>query len=86
MEIKTVRVSDKGQIAIPTSIREKIGIEKGDELVLFESKGKILIQKSKKISDIMEDDFNDVVKYNEDSLEEVWGNKQDDVWATYLRK
>ena len=34
MAIKTVKVSDKGQIAIPQSIRENMGIEKGDELIL----------------------------------------------------
>jgi len=86
MEIKTVKVSDKGQIAIPSSIREKIGIDKGDELILCENEGKILIQKLNKISKSIKDDFKDILKYNQDSLKEVWDNKEDDIWATYLRK
>ena len=71
MEIKTVKVSDKGQIAIPISIREKIGIDKGDELILFEIEGKILIEKVNKISKF---------------FKEVWDNKEDDIWSSYLRK
>ena len=86
MEIKTVKVSDKGQIAIPSSIREKIGIDKGDELILCENEGKILIQKLNKISKSIKDGFKDILKYNQDSLKEVWDNKEDDIWATYLRK
>ena len=86
MEIKTVRVSDKGQIAIPASIRESIGIDKGDELLLVESEGKILIEKSDKLSQSIKDNFEDILKYNEDSLKEVWDNKEDDIWASYLRK
>ena len=50
MEIKTVRVSEKGQIAIPTSMRENIGIEQGDELLLVEIEGKILVEKADKVS------------------------------------
>ena len=86
MEIKTVKVSDKGQIAIPISIREKIGIDKGDELILFEIEGKILIEKVNKISKFFKDNFEDIIKYNENSLKEVWDNKEDDIWSSYLRK
>lgn len=86
MEIKTVKVSNKGQISIPASIRDKIGIDKGDELILFETEGKILIEKVNKISESIKDDFKDILKYNENSLKEVWDNNEDDIWASYLRK
>ena len=86
MEIKTVKVSEKGQIAIPTSMRENIGIEQGDELLIVEVEGRILIEKAKKFSRSIQDDFQDILKYNEESLKEVWDNKEDDIWASYLRK
>ena len=85
MEIKTVRVSEKGQIAIPSFVREKVGIRKGDELVLVQSGNKIFLEKSERISGIIEDDFKDIVKIKEDSLKEVWDNKEDDVWELYLK-
>ena len=86
MEIKTVKVSEKGQIAIPMSVRQRMGLDKGDELILCETDGKVLLEKLEKISKVLKDDFGDIVKFNEDSLKEVWDNKEDDIWSQYLRK
>ena len=41
--LKTVNVSEKGQIAIPREIRILLGIKKGDRLVLTAKNEKILI-------------------------------------------
>ena len=86
MTVKTVKVSDKGQIAIPLDIRELAGIERGDELVVTEEAGKILLQKADAVSKKMKDDFKDILKLSEHSLKEVWDNEEDDIWATYLEK
>jgi len=86
MEIKTIKMSEKGQIAIPKLIREKIGLDKGDELLLFEVDGKIMLEKIKAFSNLIKDNFKDIEKFNEDSLKEVWDNKEDDIWSSYLRK
>ena len=86
MEIKTIKVSEKGQIAIPRIIRKKMGLDKGDELLLFEVDGKIMLEKVKIFSNLIKDKFKDIEKFNENSLKEVWDNKEDDIWATYLRK
>ena len=83
--MKTIKVSDKGQIVIPSSIRETIGIEKGDELILFEINGKILIEKTKRISDKIKEDFKDILKFSEQSLKKIWDNKEDEIWNTYLK-
>jgi len=83
--IKTVKVSDKGQIAIPQSFRENLGINKGDDLIIVESKGKILIEKTQKTKEKIEDDFKDILKFSEDSLKEVWDNPEDKIWDQYLK-
>ncbi|MBI2660427.1 AbrB/MazE/SpoVT family DNA-binding domain-containing protein [Candidatus Woesearchaeota archaeon] len=85
MIVKTIKVSDKGQIAIPQTIREQAGIKKGDELVIFESNGKILIEKSHRVSAKMKDHFKDLMRFSEQALKDVWGNKQDDIWNNYLK-
>jgi len=41
-----VRVGPKGQIVIPKIIRERLGIEAGNSLVIDEKDGKIVIEKS----------------------------------------
>jgi AbrB family looped-hinge helix DNA binding protein len=86
MAVKTVKVSDKGQIAIPQSIRERMGIQKGDELVLFQVDEKILLEKSARVSEKVEDDFKDMLEFSEQSLKSVWNNKQDRIWNRYLKK
>jgi AbrB family looped-hinge helix DNA binding protein len=85
MTITTVKVSDKGQIAIPQSIRESMKIRKGESLVLLQINNKILLEKSQKAAETLQDDFKDILKFNEKSLEEVWSNKQDDIWGRYLK-
>lgn len=83
--IKTIKVSDKGQIAIPQSIRRKLGIQRGDDLVIFEIKGKLLIEKQQKVSEKIKDEFKDILHFSEQSLNSVWDNPEDEIWNSYLK-
>jgi len=83
--VMTIRVSDKGQICLPNSVRKRLEIEKGDDLVLFEIGGKILLEKPARVIEKMKDDFEDVLHFSEESLSEVWENDEDDVWESYLK-
>ena len=62
-----------------------VGIEKGDELLIVENKGRILIEKVDKIAVDVIDDFSDMVKFSEKSLSEVWDNSEDNIWSEYLK-
>ena len=86
MIIKTVKVSDKGQIAIPLEIREEVGINKGDELVVIQKGEKILIEQSRKFKDKVIDDFSDLAYISEKSLMKLWDNKEDEIWNQYIEK
>jgi len=81
-EVKTVKVSDKGQISIPLDIRESIGIKQGDTLVLIQEEERILLQKSEPITKEIKDDFKYLIKHSEDVAKKFWSNKADDVWDT----
>ncbi len=83
--IKTIRVSEKGQIAIPIEIRERLDILQGDELVIVQNDQKLLIEKAPKISKKIKDDFKDILKYSEQSLKDVWDNPDDEIWNSYLK-
>ena len=74
METKIVKVTDKGQISIPVEMRKSIGIKNGDELIIINDKGTIIIDK------IREADFRDLLKHSEKVAERLWGNKEDDIW------
>ena len=83
--IKTIKVSDKGQIAIPQSIRESLGIQRGDDLIILEVGGKLLIEKQKKVSEMVKDSFKDILHFSEQSLGSVWNNTEDEIWSSYLK-
>ena len=76
METKLIKVTDKGQISIPTSMRKATGMKKGDELLVIQEGKVIILEKVKK------SDFSDLLKHSENVAEKVWGNKEDDIWDT----
>lgn len=86
MALTTVTVSNKGQIAIPVSIREEMGIDEGDTLVMFQIDDKILIEKEKDVEKTMKDDLRDILKLSEESLKEVWDNREDEIWNKYKKR
>ncbi len=66
--LKTVNVSEKGQVTLPREIQELLGIKKGDRLVITAKNKKILIQKATNVEKHIEDDFSDLLMYSESSL------------------
>jgi len=84
--MKMVKVSDKGQISVPQEVRSIMKINKGDELVLIQDKGLIMLQKSSEASKAFSENFQDIKKLTEKSLKKVWDNKEDEAWNTYLKK
>lgn len=85
LTFKKVKVSDKGQISIPVDIQRQVGIKKGDELLLIRKGRKIVLEKSDKIAEMLEDDFADVRDVTEASLRQIWLRKEEDIWNQYLK-
>ena len=46
MELKTIKLSDKGQISIPKDIRRGMHLKKGDKLVLVTKGEQLILQKA----------------------------------------
>ena len=84
-ELVTVKVSEKGQVVIPKDVREKLKLHKGDKLVILIEGEKMLIEKSKKTEKKIKDDFSDLLKASESSLD-FWFNEKDKVWEQSLSK
>ena len=81
--LKTVNVSEKGQIAIPREIRILLGIKKGDRLVLTAKNEKLLIQKATSMTKQMEDDFDPLTKISERTAKKLWDSKYDEIWNNF---
>ncbi|MGH9856812.1 MAG: AbrB/MazE/SpoVT family DNA-binding domain-containing protein, partial [Acidobacteriota bacterium] len=80
IEIRTIKVSDKGQVSIPKDIRKNMKIKKGDNLVMMVKDSKIVLEKSEKIALLLDGEFKDVKAFTEYSLKSVWDNQYDEVW------
>jgi len=84
-ELKTVKVSEKCQITIPSDIQRKTGIKKGDKLFIFLRENKILLEKEDKFVSQINDDFKDMKASAEYSLKKFWQNELDGIWEQYLK-
>lgn len=84
-ELMTVKVSNKGQIALPALIRRMLEIQKGDKLVVIAQDNKILLKKVNEIIEQMTDDFKDMDYYTEKSLGEVWKDEPEGLWEQHLK-
>ena len=80
IEIRTIKVSDKGQVSIPKDIRRNMRIRKGDNLVMLIKDNRIVLEKSDKIALVLNGEFEDVKAFTEHSLKSVWDNEYDEVW------
>lgn len=86
MHFKKIKISQKGQIAIPADIQRRMGLKKGDELLLISKGKRLLLEKPDKVLAQLKDEFNDVEYFSELSLKKVWLNKTDDIWDQYMKK
>jgi AbrB family looped-hinge helix DNA binding protein len=80
VRLRIIKVSEKGQIAIPADIREELKIKKGEELLLARKGDKILIEKSSKVSKRLAKEFDYLLKHAERVAEKLWRKKEDEVW------
>ena len=82
IKFKTVKVSAKGRIALPSDIQKEMGLKKGDDIVLMKKGKHILIEKADTLAK-MQDEFEDLQEFSEESLKRLWSNKEDEIWDRY---
>jgi AbrB family looped-hinge helix DNA binding protein len=82
-EIKTVKISDKGQISIPKDIREDMKLKEGETLLMISDGNKIVLEKPEKIvKKSRESDQYDkfLHQIQQQKMKELWDNKEDEAW------
>jgi len=74
--IETVVVSEKGQVSIPSDIRKKMGVDKGDRLIFVYKDGKMLVMPARRLwKENMEEEFDYLLKLSEGSARDLWDNE-----------
>ena len=84
IKFRSIKVSAKGQITLPSDIQKEVGIKKGDEIILIRKGEKIILEKSAKLAKRLDDEFTDIQSLSERSLRKLWLNKNDEIWNQYL--
>ena len=73
MEIKTAKITEKGQIAIPKDIRAMGGFKEGSKVAILAFEDRIELRRMEQISEKM---FTALA--SEKSLAKDWNSKEDD--------
>lgn len=76
-EIRTIKITEKGQVCIPREAREMAGFEKGSKINLLVYNGKVELRPMKKgINDVMA-----AMVISEEILAEAWNTpEEDEAW------
>jgi AbrB family looped-hinge helix DNA binding protein len=74
MDAKLIKVTDKGQISIPSSFRNALGISKGNTLIAIVEGETIILQ------NLTDARFKDLVQHSQKIAQKLWSNEEDDVW------
>lgn len=86
IEIKTTKVSDKGQVVIPVEFQKKMRLKKGDKVILMLKDGSIILQKSEVVAKKLEKEFEHIQALSERSFKKIWDNDKDEIWNEYLKE
>lgn len=74
MDIKTITVTDKGQITLPQKFRKKLNIEKGQVLMAIQDDDTILLQT------LDEKKYHDLMLHSQRTAQKLWDNEDDKIW------
>lgn len=70
-ERKLVRVQEKGQVTLPTEVRKKLGLKKGDLVAVVETEEGVLITPQQVVANKALDKIGEILKEKGLSLEEL---------------
>ncbi|MBI5226450.1 AbrB/MazE/SpoVT family DNA-binding domain-containing protein [Candidatus Micrarchaeota archaeon] len=84
MHFTTVTLSDKGQISIPKTVRQHLGLKKGEQLVLMEKGGRIILESAahtiRKLALLEKSESLANMLVSERTLAKDWSNADDERW------
>ncbi|MBI4895912.1 MAG: AbrB/MazE/SpoVT family DNA-binding domain-containing protein [Candidatus Aenigmarchaeota archaeon] len=83
-EIKTVKMTEKGQICIPKDVRNEMNLIEGETLLMIVDDDKIILEKTSNIKKKLKlpEGIKNMIM-SEQSLKKDWDNKYDERWDKY---
>ena len=84
-KIRTVNISNRGQLVVPEDIRKDLGIKGEATLVLIEKNGEIVLRKESDILRAIEGEDLFWKRLSQETLERAW-EKEDEIWDEIYKK
>ena len=75
MQVELTRISEKGQIVIPSSLRKEMGIKKADQFMIFGEDGTVILKKIEKSA--MKKTFDEIAKPLREAAKQAGLTKDD---------
>lgn len=75
MEVELTRISEKGQIVIPSSLRKEMGIKKSDQFLVFGEDNTVILKKIEKPA--IKKTFDEIAKPLQEAAKLVGLKKKD---------
>lgn len=81
-KLRTVNISNRGQLVVPEDIRKDLGIRGEATLVLIEKHGEIVLKKESDVLRALEDIF--WKRLSEEAIKRAWV-KEDEIWDNIFK-
>jgi AbrB family looped-hinge helix DNA binding protein len=78
--VRTVKVTDKGQITLPADALRAMRVRKGTEFLLVQEGSRIVLTKASDVGKAVMDELEGFEALGLSSFERVWDNADDEVW------
>jgi len=75
MQVELTRISEKGQVVIPSSLRKEMGIKKSDQFMIFGEGGTLILKKIETPS--IKRTFDEIVKPLQKAAKKAGLTKED---------
>ncbi|MDD9954049.1 MAG: AbrB/MazE/SpoVT family DNA-binding domain-containing protein [Candidatus Woesearchaeota archaeon] len=75
MQVELTRISEKGQVVIPSSLRREMGIQKADQFMIFGEGGTVILKKIE--TSVIKKTFDEVAKPLQEAAKQAGLTKTD---------
>lgn len=80
MLVKTVRLTDKGQLTVPAEALRALNARKGTQFLLIQEGDRIVLVKASAVGKAVINDLGGWEGLAAPAFGDVWGSEADDVW------
>ncbi|MBI4044058.1 MAG: AbrB/MazE/SpoVT family DNA-binding domain-containing protein [Candidatus Diapherotrites archaeon] len=86
VRVRSVTMSERGQIVIPEDMRKDLKLGPGEGLVLIEKEKEIILMKETDVAKQLMEEERYWKALSEYSLSRAWDEKEDKVWDAFAKR